>query len=251
MIQIAALLVSYIPSILIYFFLRNIRKEKEYRSTCRKLILRGMLTTTGVVLFSLVCSLLWASSGLSKVNRLLSEAFRTFILASLSEETMKYLSASKTVKKEKATVSWLDEICWFGIVGIGFNLFESFAYMFTTNVIEILVRGITGLHTAYALFMGYYMGKYQRTKERKYWVLGFFFPVFLHGLYDFSLSDDLLEINDNFVFLPFIVIAVSLYILIHMLLLVKKARTDPEYTKPLFGQATEESGTEESVEQIR
>ena len=45
---------------------------------------------------------------------------------------MKYLSASKTVKKEKATVSWLDEICWFGIVGIGFNLFESFAYMFTT-----------------------------------------------------------------------------------------------------------------------
>ena len=241
MIQVAALLVSYIPSIAIYFFLRNIRKEEEYRRTCRKLLFGGLPVTAGVVLFSLTCTLLWAMSGLSEVHPLLSEAFRTFILASLSEETMKYLRASKTVKKEKASVSWLDEICWFGIVGIGFNLLESFVYMLTTNVIEILVRGITGLHTAYALYMGYNMGKYHRTNEKKYWYRGFFVPVLLHGLYDFSLSDDLMAINDNFVFLPFIVIAVSLYILIRMLLLVKKARTDTEYTEPLFDLSKNES----------
>ena len=58
-------------------------------------------------------------------------------------------------------------------------------------------------------------------------------PILLHGLYDFSLAEELMKINDNFVFLPFIVLGIGFVILIRILLLIKKERNGTEYTKAL------------------
>ena len=42
----------------------------------------------------------------------------------------------------------------------------------------------------------------------------------MHGLYDFSLSTEFLEINENLVFVPFILVAIDV-ILVFMLNMMK------------------------------
>ena len=240
MIQVAALIVSFIPAVAIYFWLRNLREnDAEYKQTCRKLLLGGVYCTVLVVLFSLVCSIAWALAGLNDLGILAKEAFRTFVLAALSEELMKYHVANRTIKKKLESVSLLDVIAYTAIVGIGFELAESVVYFFTTNVGQILVRGITFMHTCYGMMMGYYIAKSISTGKKSYRRLAIFLPWFLHGLYDFSLSDELMKINDNFVFLPFITIFITMFIGIKLLLLTRKGKNNEEYTRPLLEETGE------------
>ncbi len=42
-----------------------------------------------------------------------------------------------------------------------------------------------------------------------------------------------MEINDNFVFLPFVIVIVELFLLVRFLLLIRKERHGTKYTEPL------------------
>ena len=233
MIQIGALIISFIPAVLIYFWLRNLKKEDEdYKQTCRKMLLGGVGCTLLVVLLSMTLNIIWAVAGLSKLGPLIKEAFKDFILAALSEELMKYYVANRTIKK-KRSITLIDVIAFTAIVGIGFELAESIVYFFGTNVMQILVRGLTFMHICYGLLMGYYIGKSIKTGKKSYRVWAIFLPWILHGLYDYSLNDELLAINDNMVFLPFIMVIVTLFIGIRLLLFIRKARKNGLYTEPI------------------
>ena len=60
-------------------------------------------------------------------------------------------------------------------------------------------------------------------------------PVLLHGLYDFSLNDELQALNDNLVFLPFIIIFITMGMGIWFILKIRTIRRtqDEEYLAPL------------------
>ena len=240
MIQIAALIVSFIPAILIYIYLRNLRKDDEnYIKTCRKLLLSGAYCTVLVVLFSLTCTIAWGAAGLDKLGVIPKELFRTFILAALSEELAKYYISNKAIKKERGSITMIDVLAYAAIAGMGFELVESFVYMFTTNVGQILVRGLMFMHVCYGLLMGWYIVKSIITGKKSYRVLAVVLPWILHGLYDFSLSEDLLALNDNLVFLPFIMVFVTLFIGIRLLLFIRKAQKNGLYTEPLPSEVNE------------
>ncbi len=229
-----ALLISYIPSLLIYFWLRNMKDDPDHRRTCRKLLRNGMLVVLGVTLFSLTANILWALLAGDKVSPLLDAAFHDFILAALSEETVKLCMAGRLIKKNRGTISWLDTAIYVTIVGIGFTLVEDVVYMFSTSIIHILVRGLTSLHVFYGMFMGWYIGKSRYTGKKRYAVIGFLVPWFLHGMYDFSLSEEFGALNDNLVFVPFLVILVTLIIGIRMILNIRKAKNDDQYLTPVL-----------------
>ena len=101
---ILALLVSYIPAFVFYFWFKSLKQDKEYKDNCRKLLLLGIASSAGVVLFSLVASLLWGLSGLDEISSILDEAFSAFILAALSEEFVKGFVARKNIQQHRATV---------------------------------------------------------------------------------------------------------------------------------------------------
>lgn len=235
MIIVIAVLISCIPALLLYRYLRNLKKEDpQYVSDCRKLLVRGVLCSLAVAVLAFLFTLGWGVFG--PENRpLLKEAFRTWITAAFTEELVKYYSADRTLKKNRGSVSRIDCIAWFAIVGIGFQLIETIVYSIESNAGQLIVRGITLGHPAYGMIMGFFAGQYLYTGKKSSRFLAFLVPFFLHGLYDFSLSGELLAVNDNFVFLPFLLIAVEVGVLIRMLVLIRTEtqKKESEYTVPL------------------
>ena len=226
-----SLLVSYIPCVLLFVYLRNLRKEDtDYRKNCTRLLRNGILCAFAVILLAFAVNLAWKLTGFAKSSPLLKVAFEEFIMAALIEEFVKYKTAGKVIKKNKNGITWLDCIAFTAIVGIGFQVIESIVYVFETNVIQILVRGFTMGHPAYGMLMGYFTGKALYTKKRSYNALAFGLPFLIHGMYDFSLADEFQALNDNLVFVPFIIIFIELTILIRMLFLIKKERRLEKFT---------------------
>ena len=236
-ISLLCVLVSYIPALLLFFYLRNLRKDDpEYRVNCRKLLFRGILCSFGVSLLALIFNLAWNLSGLNQSAPLIKEAFKAFILAAFVEELVKYLTANKMIRKNMDHISWLDCIAYVAIVGIGFHLIETLVYVLDSNPIQILVRGLNMGHPSYGMLMGYFIGKALYTGKKSYRAAAFGLPFLIHGLYDFSLSEEFLAINDNLVFLPFIFVILELFILIRGLFLIRKERRGAKYTEPVCGK---------------
>ena len=231
---ILSLIVSCIPSLLLFLYLRNLRKDDpEYRKSCRRLLINGVLCSIGVALIALVVSILWALSGLGQSMPLLKAAFKAFIIAAFIEEFVKYRVAGRQIKKDADRVSWLDCIAYTAIVGIGFQVIETLVYLLESNVIQILVRGFTMGHPAYGMLMGYFTGKALYSGKRSCRVAAFVLPFLLHGLYDFSLAEEFQALNDNLVFVPFIIIFIELFVLIRVLRLIGKERNGMKFTEAL------------------
>ena len=231
---ILCLIISFIPAILLYCYLRNLRRDDpEYHSNCRRLLIRGILCSIGVALLALAANIVWSLSGLGQNRPLLKAAFQAFILAALIEELVKYLTANKVIKKNSDRVSRLDCIAYTAIVGIGFQLIETVVYLLESNVGQILVRGFTMGHPSYGMLMGFFIGKALYTGRKSCRIAAFAWPFFLHGLYDFSLAEEFQALNDNLVFVPFIVIIIELAVLIRLLFLIKKERHGTKYTNPV------------------
>ena len=232
---IAGLIISFIPSVVLFCYLRNLRKDDpRYRKNCKSLLINGVLCSIGVAVLALIVSIIWNVTGLGRNIPLLKEAIRTFILAAFIEEFVKYQTTNRMIKKNNECVSWLDCIAYTAIVGIGFQLIETVVYLLESNVVQILVRGFTMGHPSYGMLMGYFIGKALYTGKRSYKISAFVLPFILHGLYDFSLADEFQALNDNLVFVPFIIIIIELVILIRFLFLIRKERRGTKYTKALL-----------------
>ncbi|MBR5755351.1 MAG: PrsW family intramembrane metalloprotease, partial [Erysipelotrichaceae bacterium] len=167
------------------------------------------------------------------VSPLLQKIFRTFVIYAFVEELVKFLHVRRVITKDCGQISWMDCIAYFGIVGIGFQIIETVTQAFTSSMGQLLVKGITMGHPSYGMMMGYFIGRSYRTGNRSDAWTGFLLPFFLHGLYDLSLSEEFLAINDNLIFVPFILIAIEVAVLIRLILFVRKHRDDPEYTEPV------------------
>ncbi|MBR0137071.1 MAG: PrsW family intramembrane metalloprotease [Erysipelotrichaceae bacterium] len=245
--QLIALPISLIPSLWCYFYLRNLKKEdKQYKENCWSMLKAGFISTFGVIALSMTFDIIGSLTGLKKLSPLIADAFKAIIVAGLAEELVKHYHVNKLIKENRETISLLETTAFAGIVGIGFEMIESVVYALGTNVIQILVRGITALHISYGLLMGYYIGKHILTGEKKYSLYAILIPLFMHGGYDFSLSDELMAVNDNFVFLPFIFTIGSLIVGIRLLKKLGKNRDNPEYIRPLMELGQKQPDNEEN-----
>ncbi|MBQ6165205.1 MAG: PrsW family intramembrane metalloprotease [Clostridia bacterium] len=235
LLAVLSLVVSLIPPTLLFCYLRNLRGDDPgYRSNCGRLLRNGILCSVGVALLDFAINIAWSFSGLGESSPLLKKAFSAFVVAAFAEELVKYLTANRVIKKNIDHVSWLDCIAYTAIVGTGFQMIETVVYMIQSNPIQILVRGFTMGHPSYGMLMGYFIGKALYEKKRSFRADALWLPMLLHGIYNFSLADELEEINDNLVVVPFIAVLVEAVIFIRILLLIKKERRGTKYTQPLL-----------------
>ena len=229
-----AVLASFIPSMFFYFWFQNRKKDDtDYRKTCTKVLGSGMLSVFPVTAASMSLNILMNLTLKGRVPLLIQEAFYKFIVLAFAEEFVKYMTGRKYVLQRKENVSWMDIAAFMTIAACGFNIIESVVYAIGSDVITILVRGVTALHEFYGMIMGYYIGKRFCTGNKKYLLPAFLIPWFLHGLYDYSLSKELLAVNDNLVFLPFLAILLTWIIGFRVFIKLIKGRNDPMYTSPL------------------
>ena len=232
MLLIGAFLVSCILPICIYLFLRNAHKENaEYKKDCRKLLLNGLLLGFPVFGFSLLCNILFGLTHIGEAYPIVEVLFGAFVLKGFSEELMKYLLAKKTIRKNTASVSFLDLMAYTTISAIGFELMEGVVYLFSSNVPQVLVRGVTCMHASFGLVMGYFLARGIKKNGKLSMLPAVIISTLIHGTYDFLLDPLLFDTpwGDLALVLALLCLVLNLYNFRFM----RKARKNPYYTDPL------------------
>lgn len=236
MILIPAFILSMVPSVLLYIWLRNQKKEDAlYRKICKKGLLRGlflsmlmvMVVSSFFYIFEKIISLMGA-------NIYIIDFYHNFIVFALAEELIKYSLLRGLMKKNSYSYSWLDVVCLMMIVGTGFEISEAVFYAFSGSVGTMLARGFTAMHCGYGFIMGYFIAKSMQTGEKKYTVIGILIPFILHGIYDFFLSDSILAINYNFGFISMALAGVAVITLVIAVLTIRKSKGMSERTTPII-----------------
>ena len=227
-------LVSMIPPVALYFWMKKrLKDDPEYQKTCRKALIHGLLSIFPVMLCSFLFNLALAFLIKDRNSVLYITLYNFFVLA-FSEETSK-MYMMRRVKKESYAWSWMETIIFMTCVGIGFELSESVVYVFGSNAGQMVIRGITMMHGVFGMIMGYYYGKAEYTGKKIYYVLSLAVPWVLHGMYDLTLKDRISEINDLLLFMPLIIVAIDVVVLIRMVLFLWKQRNNETYTAALTG----------------
>lgn len=233
LIYLGLLLVSVIPSVILYKWLKKQIDNEEYRSTCKKSLIKGILAIFPILLISGILYILGKIAFLKIDNEILYQAYYNFIVLAFAEELVKFLSFRKILKTTSYSYSWFSLTIFMVIVGIGFGCIENTATTIGSNLIIMVIRGISMGHAGYGLIMGWLYGKMLKTKKKIYGVLSFIVPWLLHGLYDFGLTDKLLEVNDNFAFISVTLELVCIIFVFLIIRFVRKRRSLPLFTEPL------------------
>ena len=232
-----ALIISFIPSILMFLFLRNNRKDdEEYKKNCTKLLWQGIPIALLVCLADLLLSILFGLTGVGDNSQILKDLFKCFVINATVEETCKFFVGNKYIKDDAEKVSRLDVISYLTIAAISFALIEDVVYMFSTNIGQIIIRGILMGHVPYELFMGLYYGKGLAENNKGYKILAFVVPILFHGSYNFLLNEYLPDWTGIVVILE---VLVEVVFLVYMIFFIRKKRNDPEFTGPIFADVQE------------
>lgn len=133
------------------------------------------------------------------------------------------------------------------ISAIGFELIEAFIYLFSTNVPQVLMRGVTSMHPAFGLVMGYIVAKGIKKNGKLSLMPAVLITTLFHGAYDFCLSP--IVIDTDWAVLALALAIICLVINIYNFFFMTKARKKAYYTEPLF-PAEAEAAEAESAEPV-
>ena len=241
LILIGAYFLSLIPGILLLIWLaKQNPEEPEYSRSFKQAVKYGLLSPIPVVLSSALLALFknLVFHGLPGMPGI---AYTHFFLHAFTEELWKFLLAYMVLKKCAYKSSWRDFTVFAVVVALGFEFMESILYAFESNIIQMAVRGLTLMHAGFAYIAGKYYGKAKATGNVFNYVIAFLVPFLLHGLYDFTLQEEVLALNDNLVFVPVTIAMFAVVLLVRMILFFRKAQKEEIYTRAIFPAAEETS----------
>ena len=121
--------------------------------------------------------------------------FSAFIRTAFVEEFLKFAVLLLIPYNHKAFNEPMDGIVYAVMIGMGFAIVENVIYcMNPPDIALAIVRNLTAVpsHAVFAVILGYYVGlaKFNKAKQFKYILSGFFLTVFVHGLYDVFLFQE-------------------------------------------------------------
>ncbi|MCR5430258.1 MAG: PrsW family intramembrane metalloprotease [Eubacterium sp.] len=247
-INILVFLLSIVPTVLIFLWLRKRKKDSEnYIKATNSAFLRGFIGVLPIIGVSaviwIVLTITGTLTGIKQNIPLLYQAFYTFFVLAFAEELVKFLAFRGLIKKKFYSYSWADIVAFMTIIGLAFGLIEDIPYAIGASPMVMIVRGVTMGHVGYGFIMGWFYGKSLYTGKKLYAVIAFALPWLMHGIYDFSLSEQLMKINDNFAFIGVSMALLDLVALVLMFRFFIKARKKEKYNQPLV-LAEEGAGVE-------
>lgn len=220
---ILACIVSFIPSIALFYWFRGLKKEDQvYQNLCNEAMKKGLLSIFPIILVSGGSNLLIILLGFHKLHPLLYQMIYNFIVLALAEETVKYLTFQNIVKKNDYPYSWTDAVVLMSTVGTGFGLIESVIFCINSNIPSVLIKGLSIPHAGCGFIIGYFYGKGLKTGKKSEKWIGFIITWLFHGLYDFSLSKEFIAVNENLVLVAITLAVLEVVLLISLIVYVKR-----------------------------
>jgi len=176
--------------IIIYIYVKD-----KYEKEPKRLLLLSFIF--GAVVSILFTTLLYSGFDFFlplKNNFSITEQFiKAFFVVALSEEFSKYIIVRYVSQPRKAFNEPFDGIIYAVMVSMGFAATENLIYVTQGGYEVALLRAFTAVpaHAAFAILMGYFMGKAKFSNNKvKLNFTGLFLAVFFHGTYDFFLFID-------------------------------------------------------------
>ena len=184
-------LVCCLPSVALFVYLRQrVRPDAEFRKLCGKTLWHGVLSSLLVVLLSAVLTILLSLTDLKERSIVLYQLLYTCVAIALSEELVKTWTGLRRIRRSPTPLSWLDITALMTVAALGFGMAESLVYSLNTGLGLMIVRGVCIPHGGYGFLVGYFYGRSLESGKRSIRWLGLALAWLLHGLYDFSLSDN-------------------------------------------------------------
>ena len=234
-------------AVLVFYIYMRDKHQREPLTWILRAVGYGAACTLPAIVIELLLATLYP--GL-KTPTLGGALYEGFVVAALTEESMKLLFLWLFLRKNPYFDERMDCIVYACCVSMGFAGLENVGYLFDSldELAEVAVsRAILAVpgHFFDAVFMGYFMsmaiwGRPERKKLN--WVLTLLVPVLLHGIYDaclmsFAVSDEVMVTS----FFIFIVLGLYVWIVGHQHIARLLLRDARKPVRPMPQQAPEAS----------
>lgn len=110
-----------------------------------------------------------------------------FLTAAIPEEFFKFLVLALFCAKSVEFDEPMDGIVYGAIASLGFATFENVLYVMGGGLSLAVARGLTAVpaHASFGIIMGYFYARAHFSDKKPYlFLVAYFVPVLLHGLYD-------------------------------------------------------------------
>ena len=221
-------LAAVLPAI---FLMRYVYKqdqvEQEPIPLLVSLIGRGILAALAAIVLEML--------GQSILNALVDPErpiyiyLTAFLVVAAVEEGTKFFFLYRRTWRDPNFNYRFDAILYAVFVSLGFAAFENVKYVFSYGLSVALPRAVLAVpgHMGFAVFMGIFYGRARRCGSRgevlgcrMNLILGYLFPVVLHGIYDTCCM-----LGTNRATLVFVVFVIAMYLIVYRLIR-RESRTD-------------------------
>ena len=214
MLTLFILAIAPVVIIAIYLYIRD-KYEREPISVLLKGLVFGALSTLFVIGIGFMLQKI-APSG----PPMLSVFYKSFIVAALNEEAMKFLVFMILIWRDKNFNENFDGILYAVFISMGFACVENILYVMGGDFLTGIARALTAVpgHAIFGITMGYFLAKAKFSNSRRNLNLlsALAVPVILHGIYDailFSMKDTHIGTSIVTLIVLFILFVIFLYIL--------------------------------------
>lgn len=176
--------------IILYIYIKD-----KYEKEPKRLLLLSFIS--GAIVSIVITTILYSGFDyflpLKNHFSIQQQLVKAFFVVGLTEEFSKYVIVRYVSQPRKAFNEPFDGIIYAVMVSMGFAATENIMYVIQGGYEVAIVRAFTAVpaHAAFAILMGYYMGKAKFSNHR---ILlnftGLFLAIFFHGTYDFFLFID-------------------------------------------------------------
>jgi len=171
--------------ILVYVYIRD-KYEKEPLSLLLKALVAGALTPIPIVLVNL-----WLEGYKVHFEGLQQVGYIAFVVAGFVEELFKFAALYLLIWSHREFNEKFDGIVYAVFISLGFALVENIMYVYRYGETTGYMRAFTAVpaHALFGVTMGYFfsLAKFGIGNRTLNFLKALFFPVLLHGIYDFIL----------------------------------------------------------------
>ena len=207
-----------------FFIYFRDKYEKEPFRLLRNSFLFGLLSIVPAILIEIG----FGKLGIDENQSLFKTLLYAFFVVGIAEEMSKFFFLRVYAYRKKDFNEPFDGIVYSIMISMGFATLENVMYVASGGISAALLRMFTAvpLHAVCAIFMGYFVGKAKFSKHPFLnMLLGCGMAVFMHGLYDFFLFQQLMA---GLAILSFIALAAAIGV---SFIAINKSENDSPFRK--------------------
>ncbi len=129
--------------------------------------------------------------------------FAAFVAAGVIEEGVKLAALRLTLFRNPNFTKAVDGITYAVFLSLGFALVENIVHVTQLEIGVVRAFTATPAHALFAVSMGYWLGKYRFSGNKRHFLYALIIPVGLHGVYNYLIMSG--QLWGVILFAPYII----------------------------------------------